>query len=287
MSENEYAALIDRLPPSRRGAFDVLAERGQLTDLEVHAALGRDGDQGPTRARIAELRQAGLVRQVGKRGGRKLWEVTPPAEVEAAAEAVGKKGPRRRPVADRDLDERVATFHELLSDPEVQEAVEDPSGSSTKRQRAKVKRATERAKRERRRQLKKMDADNHPSVEAMRLRHAVEDAGDYLRSLRAFNEEDWERRMLLGEELVFGPEWGNILREIEELERQADETWELIARRSGVPSRREVDIELDAEDADYEELAAANGGGVADLIERLGGTTRLALPPAKDVSGTD
>jgi hypothetical protein len=283
MNDNDHGELIGRQPQARRRTFDALLERGTSTALEVHEALGLDSDPGATRTRVVELAKLGLVRQRGSRGGKKLWEVTPAAEVEAAAEAAAKTGPRRRPVTDRDLDERVASLNDLLADPEVREAFEDPAGSSTKRQRAKVKSAAKRAERERARQLRELEVENHPTVEAIRVRKVLKDMIDHLRSLRVMNEDEWDRRRLLDQELVPDAEWERILRLIEELERHADETYAFIARMCGVagrpPARREFDFEIDdVEDVDYHEVGNGNGD-LADLIVALGGTTQLQLPP--------
>jgi hypothetical protein len=285
MNDHDHEALIEGLPRSKRGPFDVLGRAAPLTAIEVHAALGVGGDPGSTRTRLLELGKMGLVRQAGRRGKKTLWEVTPAAEVEAAAEAAGKKAPRRRSVAQRDLGERVAEFNALLVDPEVIEALEDPTGSATKRERARARSAIEKARRERRRQLREAEAANHPAVEAIRQRKAVQDAGDLIRSLRVFGEEEHERRVLLGQELVADAEWERILRAIQELERHSGDLYEHVARMIGAPSRVEVDVEYEegeVEDADYDELGNGSGSApVAELIERLGGTARLALPPGK------
>ena len=285
MNDHDHAGLIDGLSPSKRVVFDAILEHGPLTNQEAFDLIGGSGDPS-RRSRTAELTRMGLVRQAsGQRGGKKLWEAVPPAEVEAAAEAAVRRGPRVKPPAERDLETKVAEFNAYLVDPEVIEATEDPTGSATKRERQRARKAIEKARRERRRQLREAEVSNHPALEAIRLRNAVRDAGDLIRSLRVMNEEDWERRTLLGEELVADGEWERILRHITELERQADEAWETIARRCGVESRREVDVELgedEFEDADYTEIGNGNGTSeVAALIEQLGGTARLALPPGK------
>jgi hypothetical protein len=282
MIANDHAALIGRLPPSKRRVFEALREAGHsLTDLEIHAALGGNGDPGASRTRRAELGKMGLVRQAkpGRRGGKKLWEVTPASEVEAVAEAAAEKGPRLRPVTEHPLETRVEAFVKLAADPEVQEAIENPDGSATRRERAKARAAIAQAKRERRRELKEKEAAKHPATEAIRLRNAVDDSGDYIRSLVELNDEEAERERLFGEGAVVPGEWERVLRHIAELERQTGRAYESIARRIGAPSRLEADVEYgedEVEDAEFTDAAAA-------LIGDLGGNgARLALPPGKE-----
>ena len=289
MNDQEYAATIHRLSPSQRRVFDVILERGPLTDDETHEAIGRGGAADLTRPRRNELRKLGLVRPAGKRGGRQLWAATPASEVEAVAEAARQAGPRVRPVTDRDLDTRVGTFLELLADPEVQEAVKDPAGSATKRQRQRVRGARARAERERRRELNEALEAKHPAVEAIEVRNAVKDGAAKLSDLLEMTAKEWDRRALLGQEAVAVGEFERILRAVEELEEQAEAAYDLAARTAGLPgrapARRDYDFEYDdGEIEEVEDRELGNGhGDLGELIVRLGGNTRLALPPA---SGT-
>jgi hypothetical protein len=267
MNEHDHAAMIGRLAPSKRNVYDAIREHGPLDDHQLGALIDPGGTSG-FRGRRGDLVKMGLVRAVGKSHGRKVWAVTPPAEVEAAHEAEKQTEPRRRPITDRHfpLEARVRAFLRLADDPEVQDAVKDPEGSAKRRQRSHLKAAVARntrEKRERAAELREAIDRDHPSVEAMRFRNALRDANDVIRALRALHEEERERRTLVDEDGVPDSEWERVLRVVEDGIRQHEEAYEVIARMINAPSRRQVDIELDegeVEEAEYEVIAALGEG---------------------------
>src|SRR5438128_2221409 len=107
MNEHDYAEVIERLPPSKRAVYDALRNNAPLTDIELHALVGKGPDPGAVRTRRAELARIGVVRQAGNRGKSKLWTLAPPEDVEVIAEKT--KG-RLRPISEHPLDVRVNAF---------------------------------------------------------------------------------------------------------------------------------------------------------------------------------
>lgn len=259
MDEQDYARLVDRLPPSKRVVYDALRDNPPLTDVELHALVGTGPDPGAVRTRRAELARLGVVRQAGKRGASKVWTLTPPNEVEAVAE--GTTG-RARPISDHPLNVRVEVFLKLADDPEVREAIDRPDLAVRRRQRKGVKAVLARNARERRereRELRNAVEEELPAVEALRLRNAILDAEDLIRALRVVLDDDLERRRLLGDAAVPDAEWWRVLRAIETGIRHHESAYESVARLVGAPSRRPVDVELDEDDviddAEYELVA--------------------------------
>jgi hypothetical protein len=92
MNQDDHAALIGKLSRSRRLVYDAVVADGPVDDLHLHELVGRGDDPGPVRARRSELTKLGLVRQAGRRQGRKLWAATPAADVEAAREGDREEG---------------------------------------------------------------------------------------------------------------------------------------------------------------------------------------------------
>ena len=265
MTTDEYAQSRRELPEARRRVFDAFLEHGPLTNHEVDDLVG-DSSRGKC---TLELRRLGLVRPAGRRGGRRLWEATPPAEVEAMAEAASQLKPRLRPIEKRDLDSRVSDFRKLLTDPEVQDALLDPEGTATKRERQKARTALEQERRNSRRRLREAEAGEHPLLEVMRLRDSLLQASSWVASLRLAFEEERERRTLIGESGVHDGEWETVLKAVADLDRRTDDMYESVARMIDAPSRREADVEYDDDEIEDADFTPAG---------------QLALPPGEEVS---
>jgi hypothetical protein len=263
MNENEYSAVVDRLPLSKRKVYEAIRDHGPLDDHKLGALIDPAGTSG-FRARRKDLVRMGLVRAVGKAERRTIWALTPPSEVEAARETDKESGMRLRPLGrSHPLDVRVSAFLRLADDPEVQDAINDPEGSAKRRQRSRLKSAVARNardRRERERELRDAIERQNPSAEAMRFRNALRDASDLIRALRALHEEELERRTLVGEHAVPDGEWERVLRAIELGIRHHEEAYEVVARMIGAPSRLNIDVELAEEDvieeAEYELISA-------------------------------
>jgi hypothetical protein len=262
MNDPDYAALVNRLSPSKRMVYDAILEHGPLDDHELGALVDPAGTSG-FRGRRRDLAKLGLIRAVGKAHGRTVWAVTPPAEVEAARALDERRGVRLRPIAEHPLDVRVNAFLRLADDKEVQDAINDPEGSAKRRQRARLKAAlarNDRERRERARELREAIEQEHPSAEAMRFRNALRDASDVIRALRVLHDEEHERRSLLGDEAIPDSEWERVLRVIDDGIRQHDEAYEAVARMINAPPRRPADVELRedevTEDAEYELISS-------------------------------
>jgi hypothetical protein len=280
VTATDHAALIEGLAPRHRRVLDVIAERGPLTDLELRDALGHNGDASGPRTRRNELCKMGLVRQAkpGRRGGKALWEATPADQVEALREAAERTPPRVRAVETHDLGTRVEAFRKLLADPEVQEEIENPDGAATKREKRKLKAAMERELRDRKRELREAEQAKHPALTAIQLREALRSADDKIHALTTVLDEERERRTLFGESPVVDEEWRRCIRHSETLERHVDVFVEAALRIIGEPSRREADVEYADDEIEEAEFSDAE----SDLIEKLGGSARLALPPGKE-----
>jgi hypothetical protein len=265
MNEHDYRVAVATLPPAQKRVFDALCDNGPLDDHELGAALDTDGTRSGFTTRRGELVKLGLVREAGRRGRRRLWEVTPPAEVEAERERATQVTPRLRVIRrfrDLPLETRWEIAMAIADDEELQNAISDPQGAATRRQRNAFKKAVQRRERNRRedaRRLKEALEQELPGVEAMRFRQILRESNDAIRAIRALYDEERERPVLLSEAAVPDAEWERILHEIEEGIRQHELVYELIAPLIGAPSRRVVDIELGegdvVEDAEYELVA--------------------------------
>lgn len=263
MNETALQEIVRKLPRRRAEVYNVILERGPITDLEISHIVDPEGDPGAARGRRAELVKAGLVRASNKRGSQQMWEATAADEIEVAREAAERRAPRVRDISKRPLDVRVRAFLTLARDQEVQEAVANPESAARRRDRARLRdvlRQDERERRERARELREAAQRGDGHVEFIRFRNALRDADDRVRALRVLFEE----RLLVGDTFaVPAARWAEVADLLVEGVRHHEELYELVARLAGRPSRKEADFEYGddeiIEDAEVLELIAAAG----------------------------
>ena len=266
MDDDTYTATVAKLSPSRKVVYDAIHDYGPIDDHELGAILGTDSTQSGFTTRRNDLLKMGLVRVAFMRGRRRVWELTPAADVEKVRDEVAQEGPRLRVIRrfrDLPLETRFDIAMAIADDEELQDAIGDPAGSATRRQRSAYKKAVSRRDREKRRadrELRDALEQKAPGVEAMQFRKILREANDAMRAIRALYDEERERRVILGETGVSDEEWERILREIEEDIRQHEKIYEMIAALIDAPSRVQVDYEISEdeviEDGEYELVKA-------------------------------
>lgn len=261
MTESDLDRLVASLSTARRAVYEAISEHGPVSDYDVHSLLQWEYPAAVVAARRGELVRIGLVRQAGKEGRRKTWMVTPASEVEAAR----LEAPR---VRHRDLDKlplglRTHAFLALARDKEVQKTVLALENGANRRDRARLRdvlRQDEKARRERERELRDT---RDASVEFIRIRNRLKDSADQIRAIAVMLHEDLDR----GESAIPPQFWDVIPELLKEVIEHAEEAYEDIARSTGHPSRREVDIEIsedEIEDAEIAELVETLGEGMAE-----------------------
>src|SRR5438045_2568538 len=126
MDEIEYAALTEKLSPSKRSVYDAIRDHGPITDEGICDLTGVPGRT--VRPRRAELGKMGLVRRsttAKPEGNRRvgIWELTPVEEIDVARETAQAAGPRRRAASGWPVEDKVKAFIALARDEETQAAV--------------------------------------------------------------------------------------------------------------------------------------------------------------------
>src|SRR2546423_15331315 len=97
METHEYDQLVRQLSPSRRAVFEALRDHGEMTDVDLTAAVGHHAG-GAVRTRRTELMRLGLVHEIGRRpnadgrSGARVFGIVPAHQVEAAAEEAQRRG---------------------------------------------------------------------------------------------------------------------------------------------------------------------------------------------------
>jgi hypothetical protein len=67
MTEDELRKAVADLPPKRRSLYEMIAERGPVTQRDMHEASGRKGKSAAFKEHLRPLEFAGLIRKAGRR----------------------------------------------------------------------------------------------------------------------------------------------------------------------------------------------------------------------------
>jgi hypothetical protein len=266
MEQQDYDALVAALAPAQRLVFEAIREHGPVTDEHVCELTGVAGRS--VRPRRAELAKHGLVRRIRsdtadttRRVG--VWELVPPEEVESAREAAHAVGPRRRKVSDLPLEVRVRAFFALARDEAVQVAVTESKERGARRARARIRdvlRQDERARRERMAELREAEEQASSLVDFLKTRNTLKRQEEVVRATLVFLREEVERQRMFGESAIPERLWALVPGLLVEVIEACESAYEEIARHTGHPSRRQVDIELDDADVIDGELLELVGG---------------------------